>query len=112
MNASRTLAAVAALVLAAGAAQAGTRHATFTGPHGASVTRGVQRGGGQVTDTTTGPNGATRVRQVERTPGQTTATITHANGTTTSRDTQRTATGSTTTVTGPQGQTGTVVVTH
>lgn len=109
---NRTLIAAAALVLAAGAAQAGTRHATFTGPNGASATRTVQRGGGQVTDTTTGPNGGTRVRQVNRTPGQTTATITHVNGSTTSRDTQRTSTGSTTTVTGPQGRSGTIVVTH
>jgi hypothetical protein len=112
MNASRLLAAVAALVLAAGAAQAGTRHTTLTGPNGASAARTVQRGGGQVTDTTTGPNGGTRVRQVNRTASGTSATITHVNGTTTTRDTERSATGSTTTVTGPDGKTGTVVVTH
>ena len=112
MNASRTLIAVAALILATGAAQAGTRHTTVTGPQGASASRTVERSGGQVTDTTTGPNGNSRVRAVSRTPGETTATVTHANGTTSSRDTQRTSTGSTTTVTGPQGKTGTIVVTH
>jgi|SRR6516225_4980029 hypothetical protein len=111
MNAFRRLA-VVILALAAGAAQAGTRHATITGPNGASATRTVARGDGQVTDTTTGPNGKTRVRQVNRSASSTTATITHANGSTTTRDTQRSASGSTTTVTGPQGGTGTVVVTH
>jgi len=105
MNAFRRLA-VVILALAAGAAQAGTRHATITGPNGASATRTVARGDGQVTDTTTGPNGKTR------SASSTTATITHANGSTTTRDTQRSASGSTTTVTGPQGGTGTVVVTH
>lgn len=108
----RILIAIAALVVATGAAQAGTRHATVTGPNGASATRTVQRGDGHVTDTTTGPNGNTRVRQVDRTRSQTTATITHANGGTSTRDTQRTATGSTTTVTGPQGRTGTISVTR
>jgi len=112
MNQSRTFAAVVILALAAGAAHAGTRHATVTGPQGASATRSVERGEGQVTDTTTGPNGKTRVREVNRSASATTATITHANGTTTTRDTQRSATGSTTTVTGPEGRAGTVVVTH
>jgi hypothetical protein len=112
MNPSRTFAAVVILALAAGAAQAGTRHATVTGPHGASATRTVERGDGQVTDTTTGPNGKTRVREANRSASATSATITHANGTATARDTQRSATGSTTTVTGPDGRTGSVVVTH
>ena len=85
----RILIAIAALVVATGAAEAGTRHATVTGP-----------------------NGNTRVRQVDRTRGQTTATVTHANGGTSTRDTQRTATGSTTTLTGPQGRTGTISVTR
>ena len=112
MNASRTLVAIAALVLAAGPAQAGTRHTTVTGPQGASASRTVQRGDGQVTDTTTGPNGNSRVRAVGRTAGETTASLTHANGTTSSRVTNRTSTGSTTTLTGPQGASGTVTVTH
>ena len=97
MNASRTLIAVAALSLAAAGAQAGTRHTTVTGPQGASAMRTVERGDGQVTDTTIGPNGRTRTRQVDRTASSTTATITHANGTTTTRDTERSASGSTTT---------------
>jgi hypothetical protein len=112
MNAFRILTAVALLAVAAGAAQAGTRHATVTGPNGASAVRTVERGDGRVADTTTGPNGRTRVRQVSRTASSTEATITHANGTTTTRDTERSATGSTTTVTGPNGKSGTVVVTH
>lgn len=112
MNTSRTAAAVVILALAAGAAQAGTRHTTVTGPHGASATRSVERGDGQVTDTTTGPNGKTRVREVNRSASSTTATVTHVNGSMTTRDTQRSAAGSTTTVTGPEGRTGTVVVTH
>lgn len=103
---------VVILSVAAASAQAGTRHATVTGPHGASAVRTVERGDGHVTDTTTGPNGRTRTRQVDRTASSTTATVTHVDGTTTARDTERSASGSTTTVSGPQGRTGTVVVTH
>ena len=96
MTASRTLIAIAALVTAAGAAQAGSHHATVTGPNGASATRSVERSDGQVTDTTTGPNGNSRVREVSRTASGTTATVTGANGATSSRVTERSASGSTT----------------
>jgi hypothetical protein len=112
--ASRRLAfTCAALALAvAGAAHAGARQTTITGPHGKTATRSVTRDDGHVVDTTTGPNGATRTRTVDRSPGATDVTVDTATGKTATRDTTRSADGSTTTLTGRNGRTGTIVVHH
>jgi hypothetical protein len=114
MTTSRLVLALAAFTCAAttGLAQAVTRHGAVTGPNGASATRTVERGAGQVTATTTGPNGNSRVREVSRNASGATASVTGANGATATRSTTRDAEGSTTTVTGRRGRTGTVTVAH
>lgn len=56
------VAALAAPLSLADAAQARERHTTVTGPHGKSATRDVVRQHGDVQSSTTGPNGKTVTR--------------------------------------------------